>query len=61
MANPDILTRIILFDRLWDNHRGEIRLELAKLETVTPEQVNQVAKTLLHPDQIAIVTVGGNR
>ena len=59
LADPDNLASIILSNHLYRYHPEEMHLQLEHLQAVTRQQVNQVAKELLHPDQIAIITVGG--
>lgn len=59
LAAPDDLTSIILFNHIYGYSPQEISLVLEQIQAVTTQQVNQVAKELLKPDRMAIITVDG--
>lgn len=58
LADPDSLTSEILMKQVYGLDRSEIRDFSRKIQAVTQEQVNQVAKELLHPDNLVVVTAG---
>jgi zinc protease len=58
LADPDSLTSAILMNEVYGLSPEEIRNFPAKIQAVTLEQVNQVAKELLHPDNLVVVTAG---
>lgn len=58
IADPDSLIGTILSNQVYGLSKEEIRDFSRKIQAVTPEQVNQVIKELLHPDNLVIVTVG---
>ncbi|MFB2978606.1 M16 family metallopeptidase [Microseira sp. BLCC-F43] len=58
LADPDSLTSQILMNEVYGLSREEIRNFPQKIQAVTLEQVNQVAKELLHPDNLVVVTAG---
>ncbi|MBW4622739.1 MAG: insulinase family protein [Cyanosarcina radialis HA8281-LM2] len=58
LADPDNLVSQILLDRVYGLSKEEIRNFTSKIQAVTPEQVNQAAKELLHPDRLVVVTAG---
>ncbi len=60
LANPDSLASIILFNHLYGYNPEEVHLVIEQIQAITTQQVNQVAKKLLHPDQFVIVTVEGD-
>ncbi|GET43692.1 M16 family metallopeptidase [Microseira wollei] len=60
LADPDSLTAQILMNEVYGLSREEIRNFPQKIQAVTLEQVNQVAKELLHPDNLVVVTAGPN-
>lgn len=60
LADPDSLTAQILRNEVYGLSQEEIRNFPQKIQAVTLEQVNQVAKELLHPDNLVVVTAGPN-
>ncbi len=60
LADPDSLTAQILMNEVYGLSREEIRNFPQKIKAVTLEQVNQVAKALLQPDNLVVVTAGPN-
>ncbi|PSB02854.1 M16 family metallopeptidase [Merismopedia glauca] len=58
IADPDALISTILSNQVYGLSKEEIRDFSRKIQEVTPEQVNQATKDLLHPDNLVIVTVG---
>jgi zinc protease len=58
IADPDNLIGTILSNQVYGLNKTEIRDFSRKIQSVTPEQVNQATKELLHPDNLVIVTVG---
>ncbi len=58
LASPDELTYRIIRNNTLGLETEELRSYTDKIEAVTPEQVNQAARELLHPDQIVVVTAG---
>jgi zinc protease len=58
LADPDSLTDVILMNEVWGLNPLEIRQYTDQIQAVTPAQVNQAAKELLHPSQIVVVTAG---
>jgi zinc protease len=58
LADPDSLAGGILMNEVYGLTQAELREFPAKIKAVTPEQVNAVAKELLHPDNLIIVTAG---
>jgi zinc protease len=58
LADPDTLVSQILVDRVYGLSKQEIRDFASKIQAVTPEQVNEAAKELLHPDNLVVVTAG---
>ena len=60
LADPDSLTSQILMNEVYGLSREEIRNYPEKIQAITLEQVNQVAKELLHPDNLVVVTAGPN-
>ncbi|HIK15380.1 MAG TPA: insulinase family protein [Leptolyngbyaceae cyanobacterium M33_DOE_097] len=61
LADPDTLAATILMNTVYGLNINELRQYNAKLEAVTPAQVNRVIQELLHPEQIVIVTAGPAR
>ncbi|MBW4577856.1 MAG: insulinase family protein [Aphanothece sp. CMT-3BRIN-NPC111] len=58
LANPDSVASEILMNEVYGLSKEEIRAFSRKIQTVTPEQVNQAAKELLHPNNLVVVTAG---
>jgi zinc protease len=58
LGSPDDVAGTTLNNVVQGLPEDEIREFPNKIRAVTPAQVNQVAKDLLHPDQFVIVTVG---
>jgi zinc protease len=58
LASPDTVASIILMNAVYGLSPAEIRDYPNKIQSITPEQVNQTIKDLLHPDQLVIVTAG---
>ncbi|KST68296.1 peptidase M16 [Mastigocoleus testarum BC008] len=61
LANPDFLSNQILSNEVLGLSPAELEEYSEKIEAVTLTQVNQVAKELLHPDKVTIVTAGPPR
>ena len=60
LADPDSLTSAILMNEVYGLSREEIRNFPQKIQAVNLEQINQVAKELLYPDNFVVVTAGPN-
>ncbi|WP_414619722.1 M16 family metallopeptidase [Calothrix sp. CCY 0018] len=58
LASPDELTYRIIRNNVLGLNTEELRSYTEKIQVVTPEQVNQAARELLHPDKIVVVTAG---
>ncbi len=58
LTSPDELTYRIIKNNVLGLDAEELRSYTEKIQTVTPEQVNQAARELLHPDKIVVVTAG---
>ncbi len=58
LANPDNLSGVITLNQVNRLKLRELNEYLQKIESVTPAQVNEAAKELLHPNQLTIVTAG---
>jgi len=58
LANPDELASTILMNAVFGLGKEELRAFPQKIQAVTLEKVNLVAKELLQPDRLAIVTAG---
>lgn len=58
LANPNSVAGEILMNAVYGLGRDEIRQFPAQIEAVTLEQVNQVIRDLIHPDNLVIVTAG---
>ena len=58
LANPDELASTILMNTVYGLNAEELRTFTQKIQSVNLEQVNQVAKELLLPDNLAVVTAG---
>ncbi|HEY9874021.1 MAG TPA: pitrilysin family protein, partial [Candidatus Obscuribacterales bacterium] len=58
LADPDDLASQILMNQVYGLSAEEIRSFPSKIQALTPEQVNQAAKDLLHPDNLVVVTAG---
>lgn len=58
LANPDNLAGAILMNRVYGLDLSEIYNFPQRIQAVTTEQVNQIAKELLRPDNLVIVTAG---
>jgi zinc protease len=57
LTDPDVLTSVILSNQVSGFSLEELRQFPLKIEAVTWEQVNQIAKELLHPDRLVILTI----
>jgi predicted Zn-dependent peptidase len=58
LADPDILTEQLVMSEVYGLDVHEVADFSAKVAAVTVTDVNRVARELLHPDQLMIVTVG---
>lgn len=58
LANPDELASTILMNTVYGLNPEELRTFTQKIQSVNLEQVNQAAKELLLPDNLAVVTAG---
>ena len=58
LASPDELTYRIIKNNVLGLDTEEIRSYTDKIQAVTPAQVNQAARELLHPGKIVVVTAG---
>ena len=58
LANPDELATRILMNEVYGLDEEELRQFPQKIQSVTLAQVNQIAKELLHPDNLVVVTAG---
>lgn len=58
LADPDSLASNILMNLVYGLDLNEIQQFDDKIEAVTPAQVNQVIRELLHPDRVVVVTAG---
>jgi len=58
LANPESLASQVLMNEVYGLSQAEIRAFTRKIEALTPEQVNQAAKDLLHPNNLVVVTAG---
>lgn len=58
LANPDELASTILMNTVYGLNPEELRTFTQKIQSVNQEQVNQAAKELLQPDNLAVVTAG---
>ncbi|GAC1489969.1 MAG: pitrilysin family protein [Chamaesiphon sp.] len=58
LANPNELASEILMNAVYGLSPEEIRDFISHIQSVTPTQVNQAAKDLLHPDNLVVVTAG---
>jgi len=58
LADPDNLAGVMLMQRVYGLEMSEIHKFPEKIRAVTTEEVNQIAKELLRPDNLIIVTAG---
>ncbi|MGB3205848.1 MAG: pitrilysin family protein, partial [Crinalium sp.] len=58
LASLDSLASQILMNEVYGLNPEEMRDFINKIQAVTPEQVNQAAKELLHPDNLVVVSAG---
>lgn len=58
LANPDNFASAILMHRVYGLEMSEIHNFPRQIQAVTTEEVNQIAKELLRPDNLIIVTAG---
>jgi zinc protease len=58
LAAPENLANTILMNEVYKLDQAEIRRFPQQIEAVTLDQINQVAKELLHPDQLVVVSAG---
>lgn len=58
LASPDTLTSTILNNEVYGLSREELRQFPQQIEAVTQEQVQQVLKQLIHPNNLVVVTAG---
>ncbi|MGC9524601.1 MAG: M16 family metallopeptidase [Limnospira sp.] len=56
LGDPDILAGVILWNQVYGFPPPELNDFHHKIEAVTPAEVNRVARELLHPDRIVVVT-----
>ncbi|HEY9664604.1 MAG TPA: insulinase family protein, partial [Allocoleopsis sp.] len=61
LADPPTLVSDILYNEVYGLSQEEIRQYPAKIEAVTPEQVQQAIEELIHPDKVIIVTAGAEQ
>ncbi|MCS6958491.1 MAG: pitrilysin family protein [Pseudanabaenaceae cyanobacterium SKYGB_i_bin29] len=57
LADPSGLAQVILTDEIYGLPRGDFYQFPQRLQNISLAQVNEVARTLLQPDQLLIVTV----
>lgn len=58
LAEPDVLASKILMNAVYELDREELRTFTQKIQSVSLAEVNQVAKQLLQPDTLMVVTAG---
>ncbi|NET35217.1 MAG: insulinase family protein [Cyanothece sp. SIO1E1] len=58
LADPDYLSTQVLWQGVYGLPPSELHEFCQKIDAITVAEVNQVASTLLHPDQMVIVTAG---
>ncbi|PPS43226.1 pitrilysin family protein [Chroococcidiopsis sp. TS-821] len=58
LANPDSIATQILMNAVYELGTAELRAFPQKIQSVTLAQVNQVAKELLQPNNLVVVTAG---
>ncbi len=58
LVSPDELTYRIIKNNVLGLEPEELRSYTEKIQAVTPTQVNQAARELLHPNKIVVVTAG---
>ncbi len=58
LASPDALADVILSNEVYKLSPEELRQFPRQIEAVTPTQVQQAAQTLIHPDNLVVVTAG---
>ena len=58
LANPDNLASTILMNAVYGLDEEELRTFAQKIQSVSLAKVNQVAKELLQPDNLVVVTGG---
>lgn len=58
LASPSSLAENLLLNSVYGLTPEEIRQYPAKIQAVTPAQVNQLIQDLIHPDHLVIVTAG---
>lgn len=56
LGDPDVLAGVILWNEVYGFPPSELNDFHHKIEAVTPAEVNRVARELLHPDRIVVVT-----
>ncbi|WP_431659976.1 M16 family metallopeptidase [Pantanalinema rosaneae] len=58
LADPSTLAATILMNQVYGLSLQELQEFTAKINAVTPEQVNAAIQELLHPDRVVVVTAG---
>lgn len=58
LADPDYLTSEILMNEVYGLSTAELRNFVTKIQAVTQQEVNQVGKELLHPQNFVVVVAG---
>jgi zinc protease len=58
LANPSSVASAILMNAVYGLSQEEIRQFPERIEAVTLDQVQQVIRDLIHPDNLVIVTAG---
>jgi zinc protease len=58
LADPDSLASVILMNRVYGLELSDIHRFPQQIQAVTTEEVNKIAKELLRPDNLIIVTAG---
>lgn len=58
LANPDELASKILMNEVYGLDEEELRQFPQKIQAINLARINQVAKELLHPDNLVVVTAG---
>jgi zinc protease len=58
LSKPEQLTARILMNEVYELGEMELRAFVEKIQKVTKNEVNQVARQLLYPDKFVVVTAG---
>nr|WP_199318090.1 pitrilysin family protein [Arthrospira platensis] len=56
LGDPDFLAGIIMWNEIFQFPPTELNQFYQKIDAVTPSLVNQVARELIHPDRLVVVT-----